>query len=104
MSAKEDDTTPTYWRSLTELTNEASHQKDPELRGKEFPTEPSRVIDPLHRRNFFQLMGASMALAGLTAGYGLATTLAGALTPAASIIAAVAVLTACRTGSRSRRA
>ncbi len=67
MSAKEDDTTPTYWRSLSELTNEASHQKDPELRGKEFPTEPSRVIDPLHRRNFFQLMGASMALAGVSA-------------------------------------
>ena len=59
--------TPTYWRSLAELSNEAAHQKDPTLRGKEFPTEPSRVIDPLHRRNFFQLMGASMALAGVSA-------------------------------------
>ncbi|MGE0397563.1 MAG: TAT-variant-translocated molybdopterin oxidoreductase [Kofleriaceae bacterium] len=69
MSAKEHDeqVTPTYWRSLSELTNEAAHQQDPELRGKEFPTEPSRVIDPLHRRNFFQLMGASMALAGVGA-------------------------------------
>jgi len=68
MSAKEhDEPTPTYWRSISELTNEAAHQKDPELRAKEFPTEPSRVIDPLHRRNFFQLMGASMALAGVGA-------------------------------------
>ncbi len=65
--SSEPTSTPTYWRSLSELTNEAAYQKDPELRTKEFPTEPSRVIDPLHRRNFFQLMGASMALAGVGA-------------------------------------
>jgi molybdopterin-containing oxidoreductase family iron-sulfur binding subunit len=56
-----------FWRSMKELAGDAAHQKDPTLRTKEFPTEPSRVIDPLHRRNFFKLMGASMSLAGVGA-------------------------------------
>ncbi|HEY4178334.1 MAG TPA: Fe-S-cluster-containing hydrogenase [Kofleriaceae bacterium] len=56
-----------FWRSLSEIKGDASHQKDPTLRTKEFPTEPSRIIDPLHRRNFFKLMGASMGLAGVGA-------------------------------------
>ncbi|MGE0548433.1 MAG: TAT-variant-translocated molybdopterin oxidoreductase [Kofleriaceae bacterium] len=54
-----------YWRSLRELTGKATLQTD--RTGNEFATAPSRVIDPLHRRNFFQLMGASMALAGVGA-------------------------------------
>jgi MoCo/4Fe-4S cofactor protein with predicted Tat translocation signal len=54
-----------YWRSLRELEGKASFQTD--RSGNEFATAPSRVIDPMHRRNFFQLMGASMALAGVGA-------------------------------------
>ncbi len=54
-----------YWRSIRELDGQAPFQTDPTP--KEFPTAPDRVIDPLHRRNFFQLMGASMALAGVGA-------------------------------------
>ena len=54
-----------YWRSLRELDGQAPFQTDPTP--KEFATAPDRTIDPLHRRNFFQLMGASMALAGVGA-------------------------------------
>ncbi|HVK88358.1 MAG TPA: TAT-variant-translocated molybdopterin oxidoreductase [Kofleriaceae bacterium] len=54
-----------YWKSLRELEGKATLQTD--RSGKEFATEPSRTIDPMHRRNFFQLMGASMALAGVGA-------------------------------------
>src|SRR5829696_3620342 len=53
-----------YWRSLAELEGKAKLQTD---RGNnEFPPAPD-VSDPLSRRNFFQLMGASMALAGVGA-------------------------------------
>src|SRR2546422_739499 len=51
-----------YWRSLRELDGTATFQTD--RSGREFVTAPDRAIDPMHRRNFFQLMGASMALAG----------------------------------------
>jgi molybdopterin-containing oxidoreductase family iron-sulfur binding subunit len=56
-----------YWRSLKELEGQASYQLDPTAAANEFLTPPDRVIDPMHRRNFFQLMGASMALAGVSA-------------------------------------
>ena len=56
-----------YWRSLKELEGKASYQLDPEGARNEFATPPERTIDPMHRRNFFQLMGASMALAGVGA-------------------------------------
>ncbi len=56
-----------YWRSLRELDGTAEYQQNPDAAVNEFATAPSRVIDPLHRRNFFQLMGASMALAGVGA-------------------------------------
>ncbi|MBA3393476.1 MAG: TAT-variant-translocated molybdopterin oxidoreductase [Deltaproteobacteria bacterium] len=55
--------TPEYgfWKSLRELEGEAAVQTD---RGNnEFPPN-AEVVDPMSRRNFFQLMGASMALAG----------------------------------------
>ena len=55
-----------FWRSMRELEGEAPFQTD--RSGKEFSTAPDRAIDPMHRRNFFQLMGASMALAGMGAG------------------------------------
>src|SRR3954454_3050546 len=55
-----------YWKSLSELSGKASWQVN--RTGHEFPPEadqPSK--DPLSRRNFFHLMGASMALAGVGA-------------------------------------
>jgi MoCo/4Fe-4S cofactor protein with predicted Tat translocation signal len=53
-----------YWRSLAELDGKAKLQT--EHGDNEFPPAPE-VSDPLSRRNFFQLMGASMALAGVGA-------------------------------------
>ena len=50
------------WRSLDELAD------TPEFRAaveKEFPSAASEWIDPVSRRGFLKLMGASMALAGL---------------------------------------
>jgi molybdopterin-containing oxidoreductase family iron-sulfur binding subunit len=55
-----------YWKSLRELDGTAAFQVSPSAR--EFPPgadQPS--VDPLSRRNFFHLMGASMALAGVGA-------------------------------------
>ena len=55
-----------YWRSLKELEGKAKFQLDPEGAKNELPPIP-QVSDPLSRRNFFHLMGASMALAGVGA-------------------------------------
>src|SRR4051812_2695348 len=55
-----------YWKSLRELEGKAAFQVG--RTGHEFPAgsdQPPR--DPLSRRNFFHLMGASMALAGVGA-------------------------------------
>jgi molybdopterin-containing oxidoreductase family iron-sulfur binding subunit len=55
-----------YWRSLRELEGTASFQVG--RNGREFPDGADQAPkDPLSRRNFFQLMGASMALAGVGA-------------------------------------
>jgi molybdopterin-containing oxidoreductase family iron-sulfur binding subunit len=52
-----------YWKSLRELDGTAAFQVG--RTGHEFPPEADQPTkDPLSRRNFFQLMGASMALAG----------------------------------------
>src|SRR3954464_120020 len=54
-----------YWKSVAELEGLSALQTTP---GREFPLgvdEPTK--DPLSRRNFFHLMGASMALAGVGA-------------------------------------
>src|SRR5262252_1294275 len=58
-------TGPKYWRTLEELTgkHEAAFG---ELLEREFPRQHSEWIDPVSRRNFLKLAGASMALAGLT--------------------------------------
>ena len=50
-----------YWKSLEEL------EKDPQVAGylDEFPQAADQVSDPMSRRNFVQLMGASLALAGV---------------------------------------
>src|SRR6516165_4135965 len=53
----------TYWRSLEELANTESFQ---ELMRREFPEQASVWPDALSRRQFLTLMGASLALAGLS--------------------------------------
>ena len=54
----------TYWRSLEELSD------TPEFRQyvqREFPAQASEFNDPAGRRQFLKLMGASLALAGVSA-------------------------------------
>jgi MoCo/4Fe-4S cofactor protein with predicted Tat translocation signal len=51
-----------YWRSLDELAGTPEFDK---AVAEEFPQHSSEWIDPVSRRGFMKLMGASMALAGL---------------------------------------
>jgi molybdopterin-containing oxidoreductase family iron-sulfur binding subunit len=53
-----------YWRSIEELTDSKEFQ---ELMHREFPENASEWDDPVGRRKFLKLMGASLALAGFTA-------------------------------------
>jgi MoCo/4Fe-4S cofactor protein with predicted Tat translocation signal len=53
-----------YWRSLEEL---AETDEFNELLHREFPENAAEWNDPAGRRRFLKLMGASLALAGLTA-------------------------------------
>jgi molybdopterin-containing oxidoreductase family iron-sulfur binding subunit len=55
---------PEYWRSLDELADTPAFQ---ELLHREFPQGASELLDPVSRRTFAKLMGASLALAGVTA-------------------------------------
>ena len=50
------------WRSLDELADTAEFQAAVE---QEFPSAAQEWVDPVSRRGFLKLMGASMALAGL---------------------------------------
>src|SRR5438309_3205217 len=52
-----------YWRSLEELADSEAFQ---ELMRREFPEQASIWPDSLSRRQFLTLMGASLALAGVT--------------------------------------
>jgi len=54
----------TYWRSLDELFSTDGFQ---EYLTREFPRQASEWIDDEGRRNFLKIMGASLALAGLSA-------------------------------------
>jgi MoCo/4Fe-4S cofactor protein with predicted Tat translocation signal len=54
----------TYWRSLEELAGTPAFL---EFLHREFPEQASEFTDPAGRRQFLTLMGASLALAGLTA-------------------------------------
>lgn len=51
-----------YWRSLEEL---AGSREFEEHLHREFPRGAAEWIDPVSRRNFLKLMGASLALAGV---------------------------------------
>ena len=53
-----------YWRSLDELASKDGFQ---EFLHREFPRQASEWIDDEGRRNFLKIMGASLALAGLSA-------------------------------------
>ncbi|MEQ8768023.1 MAG: TAT-variant-translocated molybdopterin oxidoreductase [Planctomycetota bacterium] len=55
---------PAYWRSLDELAGSEAFQ---ELLENEFPQHASVWPDGVSRRGFLHLMGASLALAGVTA-------------------------------------
>ena len=52
-----------YWRSLDELADTPGFH---EMLQREFPSQASEWIDPVSRRGFLKIMGASMALAGLS--------------------------------------
>src|SRR5688572_9716787 len=56
-----------YWRSLDELSRDAefSAQLTDHVR-REFPSQVEMLADPVQRRTFLQLMGASLALAGMS--------------------------------------
>jgi molybdopterin-containing oxidoreductase family iron-sulfur binding subunit len=53
-----------YWQSLEEL---ADTEAFGDFVKREFPAQASEWLDPVGRRGFLKLMGASMALAGTTA-------------------------------------
>jgi MoCo/4Fe-4S cofactor protein with predicted Tat translocation signal len=54
---------PEYWRSLEELAGAPEFQ---EMLHREFPKGASEWVDSVSRRGFLQLMGASLAMAGMT--------------------------------------
>ena len=55
---------PEYWRSLEELAGSPDFQ---EMLHREFPRGASEWLDSVSRRGFLKLMGASLAMAGMTA-------------------------------------
>jgi molybdopterin-containing oxidoreductase family iron-sulfur binding subunit len=55
---------PEYWRSLEELAGSSEFQ---EMMHREFPKGASEWLDAVSRRGFMKLMGASLAMAGMTA-------------------------------------
>jgi molybdopterin-containing oxidoreductase family iron-sulfur binding subunit len=54
---------PRYWRSLEELAGSEAFQ---DYLRREFPSQSSVWSDPSSRRHFLRLMGASLALAGVS--------------------------------------
>src|SRR5918995_1958847 len=53
-----------YWRSLEAVAETPEFQ---DYLHREFPENASEWLDPVGRRNFLKLMGASLALAGVSA-------------------------------------
>jgi MoCo/4Fe-4S cofactor protein with predicted Tat translocation signal len=52
-----------WWRTLEEHADDPAFQ---ERLYNEFPSEVEAITDPVARRTFLKLMGASLALAGVT--------------------------------------
>ncbi len=52
----------TYWRSIDQLTETPEYV---DFLHREFPQGASELNDPVTRRNFMKIMGASVALAGM---------------------------------------
>src|ERR1700674_44446 len=52
-----------YWRSVDELADTPAFR---EAVQREFPSQAAEWIDPVSRRGFLKVMGASLALAGLS--------------------------------------
>jgi len=55
---------PEFWRSLEELAGSLEFK---EMMHREFPKGASEWLDSVSRRGFLKLMGASLAMAGMTA-------------------------------------
>jgi MoCo/4Fe-4S cofactor protein with predicted Tat translocation signal len=55
---------PEFWRSLEELAGSTEFK---EMMHREFPKGASEWLDAVSRRGFLKLMGASLAMAGMTA-------------------------------------
>jgi molybdopterin-containing oxidoreductase family iron-sulfur binding subunit len=53
-----------WWRTLEEQADDPAFEA---FVHKEFPSQVEAIIDPVERRTFIKLMGASMALAGFSA-------------------------------------
>jgi len=53
-----------YWRSLEELTRRPGFDA---MMARELPRQAASLLEAVDRRQFLQLMGASLALAGLSA-------------------------------------
>ena len=85
-----------YWRSLEELMDTEEFR---EHLGREFPEQASEWTDPVTRRQFLTLMGASLALAGLS---GCSTPRAGATVTPLLCGQAAACALCIRSGSTSR--
>ncbi|MDX6403753.1 MAG: hypothetical protein QOH70_1208 [Blastocatellia bacterium] len=62
-SATEGGSGKTYWRNLEELADSPLFE---EFVQREFPQQAEEWNDPVERRTFLKLMGASLALAGLS--------------------------------------
>src|SRR5271157_2199391 len=61
--AEKEKTGPEYWRSLEELAGSKEFQ---EALHREFPKGASEWLETVSRRGFLKVMGASMALAGMS--------------------------------------
>src|SRR5438270_9687079 len=53
-----------FWRTLDERASDPAFQQ---RLYREFPSQIEAIADPVERRTFLKLMGASLALAGVTA-------------------------------------
>ena len=64
LQARLSERTDKHWRSLEELTDTEEFKT---LVHNEFPENVTQLLDPVGRRGFLKLMGASLALAGASA-------------------------------------